>query len=110
MIAHIALVVALLTTQHYDVTMTERDLGAGSSRGTLDLRIASDGVVSGFYRAMSGGAPRNVSGGCDGSAIWFDFENLSFTGTIDAKGISGRAFRDGGSTEYVLTAISEPNP
>lgn len=110
MIAHIALVCALLAAQRYDVTMTERDLGAGASRGTLDLRISPAGIVSGYFRAMNDGALRTVTGGRTGDAIWFEIGNLSFTGTLDAKGISGRAFRDGGSTEYVLTAVPETEP
>ncbi len=110
MIAHLALVCALLATQHYDVTMTERDPGAGASRGTLDLQISPGGFVSGYYRAMSGGAPQTVTGGRRGNAIWFTIGDLSFTGTLDAKGISGQVFQDDSSTEYVLTAVPEPNP
>jgi len=96
------------TTSHYVVTMTQRDAGAGSERGTLDLQIPADGIVTGRHRAFDGSGPYLVSGGRRGDLIWFDYRNIHVTATLGPKSIDGRAFRGGGSTEYVYHAILGP--
>ena len=45
---------------------------AGAYLGTLHLNIASDGTVSGSYRAQDAGPVQPVVGGLDGDSIWFD--------------------------------------
>jgi len=92
---------------HYTVTMTQRDAGAGSQRGTLDLQIPSEGIVTGRYRDFDGGGPYLVSGGRRGDQIWLDYLNIHMTGTISPKSIDGHAFRSG-DTEYVFHAILTP--
>jgi len=95
-------------TTHYDVTMTQRDAGAGSERGTLDLQIPSGGIVTGRYRDFDGRGPYLVSGGRRGDQIWLDYRNVHVTGTLGAQGIEGRAFRGESSVEYVFHAILTP--
>jgi hypothetical protein len=89
----------------YDVTMTQTDAGPGSIRGTLDLQVSADGIITGFYRDFDGATRRPIAGGRGtGTTIWFDVGRLHVTGTLDATGIHGHAFR-GSATEYDLEAI-----
>jgi hypothetical protein len=89
---------------HYDVTMTQLDAGPGSIRATLDLQISVDGYVTGFYRDFDGATRHAIAGGRGrGNTIWFDVGRLHVTGTLDARGIHGRADR-GRATEYRLEA------
>jgi len=48
---------------------------AGAYLGTLHLNVASDGTVSGWYRAQDAGPVQPVVGGLDGDSIWFDIGN-----------------------------------
>lgn len=93
-----------LPATRYDVTVTERDLGAGAERGTLELRIPENGVITGYYRPMSGGARREIAGGRDGDRVWLDIGTLHVTAVFSDRGLAGRAFRDGDATDYLFDA------
>jgi hypothetical protein len=98
------------TPTRYDVSVTERDLGAGAERGTLELRIADSGIVSGYYRGSSGAARRAVAGGRDGAKIWFDIGSLHVTAVLSERGLTGHAFRDGDPDDYLFDATPIPAP
>ena len=84
---------------------------AGAYVGTLHLSFASDGSVSGWYRAQDAGPVQAVVGGLTGNKIWFDIGNepmlpaatafgrggtLQVTGTLKDGRILGSA-QDGSS-------------
>jgi len=102
------LAAAPVATTRYAVTMTERYAGAGSERGTLQLRIPAEGIVTGAYRDFDGNGPYVVSGGRRDGAIWLDYRNVRVTATLGPKGIDGRAFRGGDPAEYVFRATLVP--
>jgi len=93
---------------HYTVTMTERYAGAGSERGTLDLRIPADGIISGSYHTFDGVGPYPVSGGRRGDLVWLDYRNVRVIATLGPKSIDGRAFREGSTEEYGFHAVLTP--
>jgi hypothetical protein len=99
---------APIATTHYAVTLTQRDAGAGSERGTLDLRIPATGIITGTYHDFDGGGPHQVSGGRKGDLIWLDYRNVHVTATLGPSGLEGRAFRNGDSEEYVFHASLTP--
>lgn len=94
----------------YDVTMTQRDLGGGAQRGTLELRIPTDGVVTGYFRDLDGAMRRTVTGGRHDARIWFDIGDLHVTGTLGNAGITAGAFSGADPTEYVFEAVPLPTP
>ena len=100
--------VAPATSTHYDVTMTERDAGPDSERGTLELKIPTTGLITGMYRDFDGGGPHPVTGGRQNGLIWLDYENVRVTATLGPKGLDGRAFRGDSPVEYVFRAVLTP--
>jgi hypothetical protein len=79
---------------HYDTSMTALYGSTAPYAGTLDLRIGSDGIVSGYYHPESVMSFVVVTGGRDGNSIWFDIgqtDPIYVSATIKDGIITGQA-------------------
>jgi ABC-type transport system substrate-binding protein len=56
----------------YETALEPVYFGTGDYAGTLNLNIAKDGVLSGFYRFDDVGTLREVTGGLEGDHVWLD--------------------------------------
>lgn len=94
-------------TYHYDTALTTLTGGAPWT-GTLELRVDSNGIVKGIYRAEAGlGSLQTVTGGVNGNSIWFDIGTrgrIHVTATMADSVISGQAFNDTGREPLVFKA------
>ena len=82
----------------FDTAFTQRFDKTGAYAGILKLTIASDGIVSGYYRNADAGGFVPVTGGLRGDRIHLDFYlggNVHIEGTYDGKTISGSTVADG---------------
>jgi hypothetical protein len=81
--------------------------------GQMRFRI-TNGFVNGTYRPDTGGGLAVVSGGTQGSRIWFDIATLGglhINGTMEADGtIKGLGSSTSSSKQWVFTATPLPSP
>jgi len=81
---------------------------AGEFDGTMQLRVTSDGIVSGYYRPDNGRFIA-VTGGVSDTTFWLDIGSLGpdalhFTGTFNDGHIDAAAF----AGDRDLKLVSQP--
>lgn len=67
--------------------MVEQAPSVGEFDGSLQLRISSDGIVSGYYRPNDNARFVSVTGGLTGDRLWLEIGSMStrgwrFSGTL----------------------------
>jgi len=103
---------ATLTTGTHDFTTTLSPLwvGGGSYVGVLELRVAKDGSISGFFRNNDVGGFHQITGGISGSDVWLDLGTINggrpFNGTYRDGQIHGGIYADGQPYEF----LAAPSP
>ena len=102
-----ALAVTAPTTAHYSTAMTELYGGTAPYTGSLELEIAPDGIVRGYYFPADYSAMFvPVVGGKSGDSIWFDIGSSEIThveGRLHNGVIVGTAFNKANS-QYTFVA------
>ncbi len=94
----------------YRTALVPQPYGAGEYAGVLNLTIAQNGIVSGYYRPEDVGQFTSVTGGLDGDHIWLDLgrDGLGhLEGTFSNGKIVASTFV--GNQVYAFTATPQPN-
>ncbi len=84
---------------HYTTALNQLYGSSVPWTGALDLHVAPDGIVNGYYHPAGERSFVPVTGGLDGHRIWFDIQGagraaLHVSGTLGANGtIDGSAWR-----------------
>jgi hypothetical protein len=80
--------------------------------GRLEITLTNDGYVQGYYTPADSVAFIPVTGGRNGSNVWFDIGNshaTHVTGTLEPNGIAGFATTSNG-VQYRFDAVTQAKP
>ncbi|MBV8223209.1 MAG: hypothetical protein JO293_07585 [Candidatus Eremiobacteraeota bacterium] len=110
-------------TGTYATSLTQTGVLAspGTFDGSLRLRVAPDGVVSGWYTPADSGQPLSVTGGLRDGSLWLDIGdrgelhvNASVTDSGKLVGtateLTGRVTLDGLSGPATFDFVADPTP
>jgi hypothetical protein len=100
-------------TTHYDTSLTQLYGSTAPYSGTLDLRVDSSGIVNGYYHPEGVTSFVQVTGGSDGTHIWFDIGRkggLHVNATINDGVISGDAITYADATPQHSDSVTSEVP
>jgi len=97
-------------THDFTTTLSPLWVGGGSYVGVLELRVANDGSISGFFRNNDVGEFHQITGGVRGSDVWLDLGTIAggrpFNGTYRDGQIHGGIYAGGQPYEF----LAAPSP
>jgi hypothetical protein len=94
-------------TYHYDTALTDLYGSSAPYSGSIDLRFASSGIISGYYQPDDLLSFVPVTGGRTGDDVWFEIGSSStihVTATIKGDAIVGQAYNDSDNKQYAFKA------
>jgi hypothetical protein len=94
----------------YATSLVDVDHPGGEYDGTLNVTIAEDGTIAGFYRPADTGRVIQVTGGLTGDKVFLNigWSGAPITGTYDHGRIIGYTF-NGHDTERFVATPTQPN-
>ncbi len=94
-------------THGFTTTFSPTRVGGGSFVGVLQLQVAKDGSISGFFRDTSVGDFHQIAGGVRGSHVWLDLGTIGdgrpFDATYRDGKIEGGVFSNGQPYAFLAT-------
>ncbi len=101
----------------FQTRIIEQTPSVGEYDGSLQLRIAPDGIITGYYRPNDNARFVPVTGGLSGAHFWLDIgtfarDPLHFSGTLGKSTLDGQGsglIVDGGRYT-TLELIGTPKP